>query len=64
MVFSLREGNMKFFWLFYLQILFVIGQYNKKKNWIDKHILICYNRLDKLKVNYIKIHKFDQLDTK
>ena len=55
---------MKYIWLIYLQILFTIGQFNGRKNWIDKHILICYNKLDKLEVNYIKIHKFDQLDSK
>ena len=51
---------MKYIWLVYLQILFVIGQFNGKKNWIDKHILICYNKLDKLEVNYIKYHNFDK----
>ena len=51
---------MKYVWLVYLQILFVIGQFNGKKNWIDKHILICYNKLDKLEVNYIKYHNFDK----
>ena len=55
---------MKYVWLIYLQFLFVVGQFNGKKNWIDKHILLCYNKLDKLKVNYVKIHKFDQLDNK
>ncbi len=55
---------MKYFWLIYLQFLFVAGQFNGRKNWIDKHILICYNKLDELKVNYVKIYKFDQLDTK
>ena len=39
---------MKYFWLIYLQFLFVVGQFNRRKNWIDKHILICYNELDKL----------------
>ena len=55
---------MKYVWLIYLQFLFVIGQFNAGPNWIDKQILLCYNKLDKLKVNYIKIHKFDQLDNK
>ena len=50
---------MKYIWLIYLQFLFVIGQFNGKKNWIDKHILLCYNKLDKLEVNYIKYHNFD-----
>ena len=51
---------MKYVWLIYLQFLFVIGQFNRRKNWIDKHILICYNELDKLEVNYIKYHNFNE----
>ncbi len=53
---------MKYVWLIYLQFLFVAGQFNAKKNWIDKHILICYTKLDKLNVDYIKIHKFDKIE--
>jgi hypothetical protein len=45
---------MKYIWLTYLQILFFVGQFNQKKNWIDNHILLCYNSLDKLKVSYVK----------
>lgn len=48
---------MKYVWLVYLQILFVIGQFNQKKNWIDQHILLCYDKLDKLEVKYVKVHK-------
>ena len=55
---------MKYVWLFYLQFLFVIGQFNASPNWIAKQILLRYNKLDKLKVDYVKIHKFDQLDNK
>ena len=51
---------MKYVWLIYLQFLFVIGQFNAKKNWIDKHILMCYNKLDELNVNYVKYHDFDK----
>ena len=51
---------MKYIWLIYLQILFVAGQFNAKKNWIDKHILICYNKLDELNVDYVKYHEFDK----
>jgi len=51
---------MKYVWLIYLQFLFVVGQFNRRKNWIDKHILICYNELDKLEVNYIKYHNFNE----
>ena len=57
---------MKYIWLIYLQFLFVVGQFNRKKNWIDKHILICYNKLDELNVDYVwkqrlfKFHDFDK----
>ena len=51
---------MKYVWLFYLQLLFVAGQFNASPNWIDKQILLCYNKLDELKVNYVKIHEFDK----
>ena len=51
---------MKYVWLIYLQFLFVVGQFNKKKNWIDKHILICYNKLDELNVDYVKFHDIDK----
>jgi len=44
---------MKYVWLVYLQILFVIGA-NRGRSWVDKHILLCYNNLDKLEVNYVK----------
>ena len=27
---------------------------NRGRSWVDKHILLCYNNLDKLEVNYIK----------
>jgi hypothetical protein len=61
MVYSLNIGEkMKYIWLIYLQFLFFVGQFNAKKNWIDKHILICYNELDKLNVNYVKFHDFDK----
>ena len=55
-----RGESMKYVWLIYLQFLFVIGQFNPKKNWIDKHILICYNKLDELNVDYVKFHNFDK----
>jgi hypothetical protein len=44
---------MKYVWLTYLQVLFLIGA-NCGRSWVDKHILLCYNSLDKLKVNYVK----------
>lgn len=49
MVYSLKEGEiMKFLWLVYLQILFTLHAFLSKRTWIDKHILICYNKLEKL----------------
>jgi|TARA_R110000764_G_scaffold39878_2_gene89148 hypothetical protein len=39
---------MKYFWATYLEFLFLIGQFNKEKNWIDKHITMCYNKLNEL----------------
>ena len=51
---------MKYIWLSYLQILFFLGQFNAKKNWIDKQILLCYTKLDELKVNYVRILNLDQ----
>ena len=50
---------MKMVWLLYLQFLFVVGQFNGKKNWIDREILRCYTKLDELKINYVKIHRID-----
>ena len=44
---------MKYVWLVYLQILFVIGA-NRGRSWVDNHILLCYNNLDKLNVKYVK----------
>ncbi len=38
---------MKYFWSTYLEFLFFIGQFNTSKNWIDKHVTICYNKLNK-----------------
>ena len=55
-----QQETMKYVWLIYLQFLFVAGQFNAKKNWIDKHILICYNKLDELNVDYVKFHDFDK----
>ena len=44
---------MKYVWLIYLQILFVIGA-NRGRSWVDNQILLCYNKLDKLNVPYVK----------
>ena len=35
----------------YLQFLFLIGAF-RGRSWVDKHIKMCYNRLDDLKSNY------------
>ncbi len=35
----------------YLQFLFTIGAF-KGRSWVDKHIKVCYNRLDELNSNY------------
>jgi hypothetical protein len=43
---------MKYFWKTYLKFLFFIGQFNTRKNWIDNHIKICYNKLNQS--NYIQ----------
>lgn len=46
-------------WLIYLQFLFAVGQFNTKKNWIDRHILLCYDKLEKLNAKNIQVHKID-----
>ena len=38
---------------FYLQVLFVIGAY-LGRSWVDKHIKVCYNRLDEINSDYDK----------
>ena len=38
---------MKYVWLVYLQILFVMGA-NRGRSWVDNQILLCYNELDKV----------------
>jgi len=37
----------------YLQFLFLIGGF-KGRSWVDKHIKVCYNRLDKINSDYDK----------
>ena len=36
---------------FYLQVLFVVGAYFGR-SWVDKHIKVCYNRLDEINSDY------------
>ena len=38
---------------FYLQVLFVVGTYFGR-SWVDKHIIMCYNRLDEINSDYDK----------
>ena len=35
----------------YLQVLFVVGAYFGR-SWVDKHIKVCYNRLDEINSDY------------
>ena len=36
---------------FYLQFLFTIGAF-RGRSWVDKHIKVCYNRLDEINSDY------------
>ena len=38
----------------YLQILFTIGAFMSTRSWVDKHIKVCYNRLDEINSDYDK----------
>ena len=38
---------------FYLQILFTVGAF-MGRSWVDKHIVMCYNRLDEINSDYDK----------
>ena len=38
----------------YLQILFTLGAF-KGRSWVDKHIKVCYNKLDKINSDYDKV---------
>ena len=37
----------------YLQFLFTIGAF-RGRSWVDKHIIVCYNRLDEINSDYDK----------
>ena len=39
---------------FYLQFLFTIGAFLSRQTWVDKHIKVCYNRLDSIESDYDK----------
>ena len=37
---------------FYLQFLFTVGAFRSRRSWVDKHIIVCYNRLDEINSDY------------
>ena len=38
----------------YLQVLFTVGAFISTRSWVDKHIKVCYNRLDEINSDYDK----------
>ena len=36
----------------YLQVLFTVGAFMSSRSWVDKHIKVCYNRLDEINSDY------------
>ena len=38
----------------YLQVLFTLGAF-KGRSWVDKHIKLCYNKLDEINSDYDKV---------
>ena len=44
----------EFFIKIYLQILFTVGAF-MGRSWVDKHIKVCYNRLDEINSDYDKL---------
>ena len=38
----------------YLQFLFTVGAFMSTRSWVDKHIKVCYNRLDEINSDYDK----------
>jgi len=38
----------------YLQVLFTVGAFMSSRSWVDKHIKVCYNRLDEINSDYDK----------
>jgi len=41
---------MKYVWLMYLQVLFLVGANSGRILWVDKQIEKCYNKLEKLNI--------------
>ena len=39
----------------YLQVLFTVGAFMSTRSWVDKHIKVCYNRLDEIYSDYDKL---------
>ena len=37
----------------YLQVLFTLGAF-RGRSWVDKHIKVCYNKLDEINSDYDK----------
>jgi hypothetical protein len=37
----------------YLQALFILGAF-RGRSWVDKHIKVCYNKLDEINSDYDK----------
>lgn len=37
----------------YLQVLFTLGAF-RGRSWVDKHIKLCYNKLDEINSDYDK----------
>ena len=44
----------------YLQILFTMGAF-MGRSWVDKHIIMCYNRLDEINSDYDKATRYQWL---
>ena len=43
----------------YLQVLFTVGAFMSTRSWVDKHIKVCYNRLDEINSDYDKRTRID-----
>jgi len=43
----------------YLQVLFTVGAFMSTRSWVDKHIKLCYNRLDEINSDYDKRTRID-----
>ncbi len=50
----LRNKVIEFSVKIYLQVLFFIGAF-RGRSWVDKHIKLCYNKLDEINSDYDKV---------